>query len=65
MLTLVGAAEQTGTGNGEDRPWAPAADQHTVHVHRIIVQVVTMAHVVPVLATVETTDDTANFDSTI
>src|SRR5206468_10936116 len=65
VLTLVGAAEQTSAGNGEDRPRAPAADQHAMHVYRVIVQVVTVAHVVPVLTTVEATNDATDFDSTV
>ena len=36
-----------------------------MHVHGIIVHVVTVTHVLPVLATVEATDDAADFDGTI
>ena len=52
MLTLVSAAKQASTGNGENGPRAPAANQHAVHVHRIIVQIMPVAHVVPVLTPV-------------
>src|SRR5262245_42669427 len=65
VLPLVGAAEQASTGDGEDRPWTPAPDHDAMHVHGIIVHVVTMTHVLPVLATVEATNDAADFDGTI
>src|SRR5437899_4348005 len=65
VLALVRAAEQAGAADGKDHPRTPAPDQHAVHIHGVIVQVLPMAHVLPVLAAVQATNDTSNFDGAI
>src|SRR5918996_842737 len=62
---LVRAAEQASPADGQDCPRSPAPDEHAVHIHGVVVHVLAMAHVLPMLAAVEATDDTANFDSAI
>src|SRR5712691_2789431 len=65
VLSPVRAAEQAGAADGKDHPRTPAPDQHAVHVHGVIVQVLPMAHVLPVLAAVQATNDASNFDGAI
>src|SRR6266851_6812972 len=65
VLSPVRAAEQPGAADGKDHPRTPAPDQHAVHVHGVIVQVLPMAHVLPVQAAVEAADDTADFDGAV
>src|SRR5207247_1994167 len=65
VLPVVGAAEEASAGNGKDRPRTPAAHEDAVHVHGIIVQVVPVAHVLPVLTTVEAADDAADLDGSV
>src|SRR5215472_16542785 len=62
VLALVLAVEQAGAADREDHSRAPAPDQHAVHVHGIVVQVLPVAHVLPVLAAVEAPDDPADLD---
>src|SRR5207245_11760104 len=65
VLAVVRAAEQTGAADGEDHARTPASDQHAMHVYRVIVQVLPMAHVLPVHAAVETADDAADLDGAV
>src|SRR5919198_25524 len=65
VLALVGAAEEAGAADREDRPRPPAPDQHAVHVHRVVVHVLAVAHVLPVLAAVEAADDAADLDRAV
>src|SRR5918996_3037123 len=62
---LVRAAEQASPADGQDRPRSPAPDEHAVHIHGVVVHVLAMAHILPMLAAVEATDATADFDSAI
>src|SRR2546426_9114165 len=62
VLALIRAAEEAGAADREDRARPPASDQHAVHVHRIVVHVLAVAHVLPVLAAVEAADDAADLD---
>src|SRR4029079_8011196 len=61
----IRAAEEPGAADGEDAAPPPAADQHAVHVHGVVVHVLAVAHVLPVLAAVEAADDTADLDGAI
>src|SRR5262249_12531307 len=65
VLPMVGAAEEASAGNGKDRPGTPAPHEDAVHVYGIIVHIVPVAHVLPVLATVEAADDAADFDGPV
>src|SRR5215470_5606057 len=65
VLALVRAAEQPSAADGKDHARTPAPDKHTMHIHSVIVQVLPMAHVLPVLATVEAADDPADFDGAV
>src|SRR5437867_2270474 len=64
-LAPVRAAEQTGATDREDLAGAPAPDEDAVHVHGVVVHVLSVAHVVPVLAAVEAADHAADFDRAI
>jgi hypothetical protein len=44
---------------------APAADEHAVHVHGVVVHVLAVAQVLPVLAAVEAADDAADLDGAV
>src|SRR4030095_3612463 len=59
---LIHADEEAGTTDCEHRARPPPPDEHAVHVHRVIVQVLAVAHVLPVLAAVEAPDDAAHLD---
>src|SRR5713101_5072654 len=65
VLAPVRAAEEAGAADGKDHPRTPAPDQHAVHIHGVIVQVLPMTHVLPVLAAVEAADDTPDFDGAV
>src|SRR5262245_703178 len=65
VLALVRAGEQAGAPDGEHGSWTPSPDQHAVHVHGVVVHVLAVAHVLPVLATVEAADDAAHFDGAV
>src|SRR5215470_11160592 len=49
VLAPIRAAEEARPADGEDGPRAPAPDQHAVHVDRVVVHVLPVAHVLPVL----------------
>src|SRR5882672_10597907 len=65
VAARIRAAEEAGAPDGEDHPRPPAADEDAVHVHGIVVDVLAVAHVFPVLAAVETADDTADLDGAV
>src|SRR5207249_10289981 len=65
VLAVVRAAEQAGAADGEDHSRTPASDQHAMHVYRVVVHVLPMAHVLPVHAAVETADDAADLDGAV
>src|SRR2546426_5947272 len=65
VLSPVRAIEQAGAADSKDHPRTPAPDQHTVRVHGVVVHVLPMTHVLPVLAAVEATDDTSDFDGAV
>src|SRR5205823_3431645 len=65
VVALVRATEQAGAADGEDRSRTPARDQHAVHVHGVVVHVLPVAHVLPVLAAVETADHATDFDGAV
>src|SRR5437660_11245339 len=65
VLAPVRAAAQTGATDREDLAGAPAPDEDAVHVHGVVVHVLSVAHVVPVLAAVEAADHAADFDRAI
>src|SRR5207245_6599038 len=56
VLAPFRAAEQAGSTDREDLAGAPAPDEDAVHVHGVVVHVLSVAHVVPVLAAVEAAD---------
>src|SRR5262249_34841284 len=62
---LIRAAKQAGAPDREHRPRPPAADQHAVHVHGVVVHVLAVAHVLPVLTAVEASDDAADLDRAV
>src|SRR5262249_12926038 len=63
--TLVRAREKAGAADREHRPRAPAPDEDAVHVDGVVVDVLPVAHVVPVLAAVETPNHAAHLDRAI
>src|SRR5262249_34980820 len=62
---LVRAAEQAGASDGQHGARPPPPDDHAVHVHGVVVHVLAVAHVLPVLAAVQTADDAADLDGAI
>src|SRR4029077_6599152 len=50
VRALVGAGEEARPRDGEDRPRTPAPDQDAVRVDGIVVQVLAVAHALPVVA---------------
>src|SRR6266436_2866751 len=65
VLSPVRAAEEAGAADGKDHPRTPAPDQHAVHIHGVIVQVLPMAHILPARAAIEAADDTADLDGPV
>src|SRR5262249_15239346 len=65
VRTLIGAGEESGAGDGEDRARTPAPDQDAVHVDGIVIQILAVAHALPVLAAVEAPDDAADLDGAV
>src|SRR4029077_16534426 len=61
----VRAAEQAGAADREDGARTQARHEHTVHVHGVVVDVLAVAHVLPVLSVVEATDDAAHLDRAV
>src|SRR3989454_9594219 len=65
VLAPVRAVEQAGAADSKDHPRTPPAHQHAVHRHRVLVPILPMTHVLPVLAAVDATDDTSDFDGAV
>src|SRR5579875_2848092 len=65
MLAAVGAAEQAGAAGRIDRAGTPAADQHAVHVDRIVVDILAVAQILPVFAAIARAEDAADLDRRI
>src|SRR5207237_3417767 len=65
VVAPVRTGEEPGAADGKDRPRTPARDQHAVHVHGVVVEVLPMAHVLPVLAAVEAADDPTYLDGPV
>src|SRR5262249_35791393 len=65
VLALIGAAEEAGAADGEDQPRTPASARPAVQVDGGVGYVLTVAHVVPLLAAVETADDAAGLDRAV
>src|SRR5262252_2380576 len=65
VLTPIHAAEEAGPADGEDGPGAPAPHQHAVHVDRVVVHILPVAHVLPVLTAVQAADDAADLDRAV
>jgi len=62
MVALVFAPEHAGPADAENIPWAKAARQDTVHIHRVVVHVLAVTEVFPVFATVLGANDSTHFD---
>src|SRR5262249_41628264 len=65
VAALIRAREQAGAADREHGPRAPAPDEDAVHIDGVVVDVLAVAHVVPMLAAVETPNDAADFDRAI
>src|SRR2546421_12508599 len=65
VLAPVRAAEQARAAYGEEHPRPPPSDGHAVHLHRVVVDVLAVAHVLPVLTAVEAADDAADLDGAV
>src|SRR5262249_30099819 len=65
VLSRVSAREEAGAPDGEDGSGAPSRDDHPVHVDGVVVHVLSVAHVLPVLAAVEAADDAADLDGAV
>src|SRR5437762_3255671 len=62
VRALVRAGEESGAADRQHGSRTPAPDEDAVHVDGVVVDVLAVAHVRPVLATVETANDAADFD---
>ena len=65
MITFVVAAEHPRAADAKHNAGAPAACEHTMHIDRIVVDIITVAEVFPCFATVFRADDAADLDGAI
>src|SRR3954471_20014335 len=65
VISAIDTAKHAGAANAEHAAWPPTTGQHAVHVQRIVVQILTVAQVLPVLAAISGAQRAADFDGCI
>src|SRR4051812_2776774 len=65
VISAIDTAKHAGAANAEHGAWPPTTDQYAMHVQRIVVQILTVAQVLPVLAAISGAQRAADLDGCI
>src|SRR3954453_12894284 len=65
MVAAIGAAEHAGAGDREYRARLPATCEYAVHIDHVIVDVMTVAQILPMLAAIGRTDRAADLNRAV